>query len=353
VPGPERPRPGCAPADAPRAPCGWSWWRAALVAGCGGLAASPRSPIGDQAAAIAGLEAAYTPSEVLACLETAVEAQRACRDRIAQAMMVAVDLRYADYELGMFDAHRYGGFAATLGILGLTTAASVSGAAQARLLAALATGVAGAREAFEREVLAERTVVALQTAMQARRNEVGARIRRGLQFDAAVYPLGSALADLFAYFRAGTLVGAVVGLGEAAGDQAQRSRERLDDLVGLPPVRPPPPVAGAPPLPPAPQPAPVGGAPPGLPPVAGAPILGRGFSMRPAAVALRGWVDAGGPAAAAARRRQIACHAEQLGLSGINVSVFLRDDSGPAVETQREQVLARLRAGAAPCGGMN
>lgn len=97
MPGPERPRPGCAPADAPRAPCGWSWWRAALVAGCGGLAASPRSPIGDQAAAIAGLEAAYTPSEVLACLETAVEAQRACRDRIAQAMMVAVDLRYADY----------------------------------------------------------------------------------------------------------------------------------------------------------------------------------------------------------------------------------------------------------------
>jgi hypothetical protein len=97
----------------------------------------------------------------------------------------------------------------------------------------------------------------------------------------------------------------------------------------------------------------VGGAPPGLPPVAGAPIRGRGFSMRPAAVALREWVDAGGPAAAAARRRQIACHAEQLGLSGINVSVFLRDDSGPAVETQREQVLARLRAGAAPCGGMN
>lgn len=312
---------------------------ATLLAGCGGFAASPRSPIADHGAAIVGLEAAYTPTEVLACLETPLDAQRACRDRIAQALAAAIDLRYADYELGMFDAHRYGGFGATLASLGLTTAASVSGGAPARLLAALATGVTGAREAFEREVLAERTVVALQTAMQARRNEIGARVRRGLQLDATVYPFGSALADLFAYFRAGTLVGAVVGLGEAAGDQAQRSRERLDDLVGLPRMRPP-----------APAPAAAAGAAPPSP--TAAPFVGSGFSLRPAAVALRDWVAAGGPSREPARRRRIACHAEELGLVGVNVSVFLRDDSDPATETRREQVLARLRAGAAPCGGM-
>lgn len=313
---------------------------AALLAGCSGLVASPRSPIADHAAAIAGLEAAYTPTEVLACLETPLEGQRPCRDRIAQALAAAIDLRYADYELGMFDAHRYGGFGATLASLGLTTAASVSGGAPARLLAALATGVTGAREAFEREVLAERTVVALQTAMQARRNEIGARIRRGLQLEATVYPFGSALADLFAYFRAGTLVGAVVGLGEAAGDQAQRSRERLDDLVGLPRLRPP---AAAPSLGELPQ--------PGRPSAA-APLMGRGVSTSPAAVALRDWVEAGGPSREPARRRRIACHAEELGFRGVNVSVFLRDTSDPATETRRQQVLARLRAGAAPCGGM-
>lgn len=320
---------------------------AVLLAGCGGLAASPRSPFKDQSAAVTGLEAAYTPSEVLACLETQLDGQRPCRDRITQALMAAIDLRYADYELGMFDAHRYGGFGATLASLGLTTAASVSGGAPARLLAALATGVTGGREAFEREVLAERTVVALQTAMQARRNQIGARIRQGLRFDATVYPLGSALADLFAYFRAGTLVGAVAGLGEAAGDQAQRARERLDESVGLPAIRAPAPAApGAAP--------PVAALPPAVlgPPGVSAPLVGSGFSSGPAAVALREWVAAGGPGTEAARRRRIACHAKELGLGDVLVPVFLRDDTA-ATETRRAEVLARLRTGAPPCGGLD
>jgi hypothetical protein len=241
---------------------------AVSLAGCGGFVASPRSPLSNDDTAIAGLEAAYTPDEVLKCLRTSLDRQQPCRDTIAQALMAAIDIRYSDFELAMFDAHRYGGFGATLAQLGLTTAASVSGGAAARLLAALATGVTGAREAFEREVLAERTVVALQTSMQARRNEVAARIREGLRFDATVYPLGSALTDLFAYFRAGTLVGAVVGLGEAASDRSQRARDRLDSQVGLPSTR-----APAPGIPETPRPAPGPGfrtqslqVPPPLPP---------------------------------------------------------------------------------------
>ncbi|WP_135467703.1 hypothetical protein [Crenalkalicoccus roseus] len=316
---------------------------AATLAGCAGFGAAPRSPVRDMEAAVAGLETAYAPSAVLACLETPLEAQRPCRDRIAQALMVAVDLRYADYELGMFDGHRYGGFAATLAQLGLTTAASVSGAAPARLLAALATGVTGARAAFEREVLAERTVTALQSAMQARRGQVGARIRAGLMQPATVYPLGAAMADLYAYFRAGTMVGAVVGLGEAASEDARLARERLDGMVGLRPLR-----EGAAPAA-VPAPAPAGAA--ARPPFPEGPPQGMGLSMAPAAVALRDWVRAGGPAAEPARRRQIACHAEELGMGRITVASFLRDDRAEA-EARRQRVLERLRAGSERCGAM-
>jgi hypothetical protein len=312
---------------------------AGTLAGCAGFGAAPRSPVRDMEATVAGLEAAYAPSEVLACLGTPLEAQRPCRDRIVQALMVAVDLRYADYELGMYDGHRYGGFAATLAQLGLTTAASVSGAAPARLLAALATGVTGARAAFEREVLAERTVTALQSAMHARRGQVGARIRAGLMRPATVYPLGAAMADLYAYFRAGTVIGAVVSLGEAASEEARLARERLDGMVGLRPLR----EGAAPAAVPAPSgvraPSPEG------------PPQGVGLSMAPAAVALRDWARAGGVAAEPARRRQIACHAEELGMGRITVASFLRDDRAEA-EARRQRVLERLRAGSERCGAM-
>ncbi len=197
------------------------------VTGCAGLSAAPRSPISNQEKAIQGLETVYAPTDVVRCIRTRLVDQTPCRDEIAQALLVAIDLRYADFELGFFDATRYGGFSATVTTLGLTGAASVSGGEAARILSAIAAGVTGAREAFNREVLVDRTAVALQTAMRAQRNTVLAQVRDGLRQPATVYPLGAALSDLYAYFRAGTVVGALTGVNEAVATEARIARERL------------------------------------------------------------------------------------------------------------------------------
>ncbi len=197
------------------------------LVGCGGLAAGPKSPLADDSAALAELQKGFAPAEVSACLATPVPEQTACRDRIAQSLMVAIDLRYADYELTFFDNNRYGSLASTLLVLGLTGAGSVSGASAAKALSAAAAGVTGAREAFDREALLQSTTVSLQTAMRGQRDVVAARIRAGLAQPASQYPLGFVLSDLYAYYRAGTLPGALSGISQAVGVQAEAAQAQL------------------------------------------------------------------------------------------------------------------------------
>lgn len=203
------------------------------LAGCAGLRASPRSPIADHEASIARLEQVYAADKVASCLAT-VPPDKACRDQIVQALIIAIDLRYADYELGFFDTNRYGGFAATVATLGLGAAGAVSGAGTTQVLSAVITAITGTREAFNREILAEQTSSALLTAMRAQRNIVSLRIRDGLRApEVSDYPLGIAMADVYAYFRAGTIVGALTGVTQAVGVQGQLAQDELRSAIPI------------------------------------------------------------------------------------------------------------------------
>jgi hypothetical protein len=198
-----------------------------LLAAALGACSAPRSPLPDTEAALRDLQPAYSGSRVLACVETPLAAQAPCRDSIVQATLVAIDLRYAEFELAFFDQGRGVGFGATVATLGLGAAGALAGNGTSQILSAISAGITGTREAFNRELMAEQTASALLTAMRAQRNLVALRIREGLARPATQYPLGVALSDLYEYFRAGTLPGGISGLTQLAGVQAQGAQEEL------------------------------------------------------------------------------------------------------------------------------
>ena len=200
---------------------------ASALTGCAGFRSAPHSPMADQEKVIEGLNRIYTPDQIALCLGKPLGDQDACRNEIAQALFVAIDLRYAEFEQQFFDTNRYSSFGAAVATLGLTGAASVSSGGAAQILSAIAAGVIGTRESFGREVLIERTATALQTAMRTQRNLVLARIQEKLPKPATEYPLGFALSDLGAYYRAGTLTGALTGVNEAVSNEARIAREQL------------------------------------------------------------------------------------------------------------------------------
>lgn len=192
---------------------------------------APRSPLPDSNAALTSLQQAFTGDKIVACLATPLVSQRDCRDEIAQSLLVAIDLRYAEYELHFFDANRAAGFGSSVALLGLGAAGSVAATGTAQVISAISGAVAGTREAFGRDLLAEHTAGALLTAMRAQRNIVAVRIREGLQSPADRYPLGIALSDLYGYFRAGTIPGALAGVTQAIGTQGQLAQDELRRAV--------------------------------------------------------------------------------------------------------------------------
>jgi hypothetical protein len=180
------------------------------------------------------LAPAIDADRILACLRVAdATGARECRNQLITARVYATDLRFAAFEEDLFRQTRELGFAATIATLGLTGAGAVAGGGAAQILSAAAAGVTGSRAAVEKEVLGERTLTAIHTAMRANRTTVLARIRVGLQQGIAEYPLGAALTDVEDYYFAGTVLGALIGITEAVGVQAAEANRRLSVATGL------------------------------------------------------------------------------------------------------------------------
>jgi hypothetical protein len=245
----------------------------------------------------------FSPTAVSRCLGVPVSSQHECRNTIVQALLVAIEARYQEYEIRFFDANRYGGFFATSAALGLSAAGTVSSAGATQVLAAITTAITGTREAFGRDVLADQTAAALLTAMRAQRNIIALRIREGLTRDAATYPLGFAISDLYAYLRAGTIPGALAGVTQTVGAEAQRAQEELR-------------------------------------------AVGSGLSMTSLALRMRAFVNPPGAAEAERDRRMLsfieAARAE--GLGAIPAAALLRDASAEG-EARLARIARRIGLG--------
>lgn len=269
-----------------------------------GTATPAQLPVGSPQPPPDDLADLFSPAAVARCLGVPVGSQQECRNTIMQALLVAIDARYQEYEIRFFDGNRYGGFFATTAALGLSAAGTVSSAGATQVLAAITTAITGTREAFGRDVLADQTAAALLTAMRAQRNIVALRIREGLTRDAASYPLGFAISDLYAYLRAGTVPGALAGLTQTVGAEGQRAQEELR-------------------------------------------VVGSGLSMTSLALRMRAFVSPPGAAEAERDRRMLifieAARAE--GLGAIPAAALLRDAS-PEGEARLARIARRIGLGA-------
>jgi hypothetical protein len=166
------------------------------------------------------------------CLNATNEAE-ACRNKIIAARTYAIDIQFSAFEQDLFRQAREAGFAVTLTTLGLNAAGAVAGGATPQLLSAIAAGLTGSRVAFEREVLAERTVLAIHTSMRANRMIVLARIRLGMTQSVSQYPLAAGLTDVEDYYFQGTVLGALIGITKAVGVKADEAERGLAIATGL------------------------------------------------------------------------------------------------------------------------
>jgi hypothetical protein len=141
------------------------------------------------------------------------------RNEILTARMFIVDVEYHDYEARLTKEIQQEGLAATLASLGLTTSATLlSPPGTKTILSGVATAVTGADKAYNEKILLSNTIQALQTQMRADRKEQAAVIyAKMFKADGMITPIGEytlsmALSDVGAYYQAGTIASALIGL---------------------------------------------------------------------------------------------------------------------------------------------
>lgn len=191
-----------------------------FLAGCASFSGYPDRAI-PQDQLINDAKEVLSGTEIKKCMANEDEA---CRNKIIATGMLVVDTNFSLFEKALFKEKRGTSFAATVSTLGLTTAAAVNPSAT---LSAISAGIIGTQAAFDKEILMDQAILAIHTQMRAGRNRVALRLRTGMTANPKVYPLGIALADLEAYYDAGTLLSAFIGITESAGVEAREAEAEL------------------------------------------------------------------------------------------------------------------------------
>jgi hypothetical protein len=155
------------------------------------------------------------------------------RNELIAARMYEVDLNYTQFEGALMRERQGIGFLGTTANLGLTGAVPlVDGTQTKNILGAAASFITGTRAAYYDEVLQKVTVQIIINQMRANRDMTKEKILRKWSQPTTTYPIASALSDVEAYYRAGTLVSGVVEATETVGEKAAIV-ERSKDFVEI------------------------------------------------------------------------------------------------------------------------
>jgi hypothetical protein len=206
---------------------------AALLAGCATHQLGPIRPIAidDDIAWMRSLSQPL-PDDLLAFRNASPGAQALIRNQVVTARMYIADMEYHVYEARLTKDIQEEGLAATLASLGLTTSATLlTPAGTKTILSGIATAVTGADKAFNEKFLLSNTIQALQAQMRADRKEQAATIYAkmfrapGAVTSIGDYTLPMALSDVDAYYQAGTVSSALLGLSKTVATKETHSDE--------------------------------------------------------------------------------------------------------------------------------
>lgn len=133
--------------------------------------------------------------------------------------------RYLFYSRGRMNIAFDGALLATTG-----TAAVAGSESVARVLAALATGIAGLRESIDKELFFQQASSALLLLMEADIAEKEAKLRDGMAKGVGEYSLEDGIRDYNTFLLAGQLTDAIMALNEEAVEKAMSANQHLQKL---------------------------------------------------------------------------------------------------------------------------
>ncbi len=147
------------------------------------------------------------------------------RNAILNDLMATIDFNYHEFEVRLHTDKTVKDTSAEIVILGLTAASTAAGGAEVKtILSAIASGVVGANSSLDKNILQNNTIQALELEMRSLRAQKEKDLINGMADSDAHYPLQSGIRDVIAYYYAGSLTDAMLGLVAKTGSDAEASR---------------------------------------------------------------------------------------------------------------------------------
>lgn len=182
---------------------------------------------------LAPIREGYDYPNVLAAYRDAPSDQQrmAIRNEFLYERIYAIDVYYTAYEENLTREGEDQGFLAAVTNAALTgTAALIPVQQTTRILAGIAAGLTTADQAYNKQYLLSKTVQILQSQMRSDRADILTHIIARTGYDTTKYPLGMAMADLEQYYRAGTLSGAFISLGQTTNAKADTNKQGVNNI---------------------------------------------------------------------------------------------------------------------------
>jgi len=147
------------------------------------------------------------------------------RNAILNDLMATIDFNYHEFEVRLHTDKTVKDTSTEIVTLGLTAASAAVGGAEVKtILSAIATGVVGVNASLDKNILQNNTVQALELEMRSLRAQKEKDLIIGMAESDAHYPLQSGIRDVIAYYYAGSLTDAMLGLVAKTGSDAEVSR---------------------------------------------------------------------------------------------------------------------------------
>ena len=209
-----------------------------LVAGCSGIRGFPDRSYNttEELAALSR----YQSETALTTFDASDDAARGgltkegWRNEVLEARIEDMNLQFTRFEQSLYEQGIGFGVGTDWIVLALSGAGAVVTGGASNALSAASAGVTGARSAYGKDVLYDKTLPVIIAQMVAQRQTVLVRIREGETQGANAYPLTRGLADLEEYYNAGTIPGAISNLAINVGAQSKEAQEKLDVVSVVP-----------------------------------------------------------------------------------------------------------------------
>lgn len=151
--------------------------------------------------------------------------KREARNRILNDLMALIDYNYHEYEATFRGDKSIKDTSADIVTLALTATATAAGGEEVKtILSAIATGVVGINTSLDKNFFQNNTVQVLELEMRSLRSEYEKRLIDGMALSDANYPLESGIRDVIAYYYAGSLTDALLGLVGKTGTEAETNK---------------------------------------------------------------------------------------------------------------------------------